>query len=137
MRMKRRLSKTLCVTLFILVLSQLITNCIDLSNIWKSDYVHPTAKVKDATNITENSATLNGEVQPNSENLRISFLLSTNNNFVQAINLQADPNYFPSSTKWFSTSSLATNLESNTIYYFTNLIENDHSLFGSGSFKTL
>jgi hypothetical protein len=78
-------------------------------------------------------------VQPNSENVRASFLLSNENDtiFGQASTFQANPNYFPSGTKWTSTSTRVTGLTSKTTYNFAILIENNHSIFGRKSFTTL
>jgi len=68
---------------------------------WETDYVGSTAIINDATDITENSAILNASVQPNSENVNVSFRLWIGD-ITGSLNyqtIQANPSYIPSSTK--------------------------------------
>ena len=106
---------------------------------WESDWVGSTAINNDATDITENSAILNASVQPNSENINVSFYLWIGD-FTSSSNyqtIQANPSNILSSTKWTTVSAKATGLTSKTTYYFSIIIENDHSMYPAKSFRTL
>lgn len=111
-------------------------------NPFESNFVGSVAETKDATNITENSATLNGSVQPNDEAVEVCFLLSDNvdtllYNSLSLIYIQANPRTFAPSNKWMATSAKVTDLKPKTTYYFTIEILTDRSIFGYKSFTTL
>jgi hypothetical protein len=115
----------------------IFTSCFDLGNMWETDFVGSTAINKDASDISENSATLNATVQPNSENVNVSFILYIGEYPLQNTTFEANPSNIPSGTAWATVSAKATGLKSKTTYNFSILIENDHSLFPAKSFTTL
>lgn len=118
----------------------LFTGCI--GNIMESDFAGSTAVTNDATNITENSVTLNGSVQPNDEHTSVCFLLSGSidsllNYSMSLPCITANPATFSPTDKWMTTSARVTGLKSETTYYFCIEILTDHSIFGYKSFTTL
>ena len=107
-------------------------------NLLETEFIGSIGETVNATDITDNSAILNGVVQPNSESVSISFLLSEVNDIsFQQISIKAVPDNLYSSTKWTQVYAKATELTSNTTYCFALLIKNDSTICGWKSFTTL
>lgn len=132
--------KSILIISLIICGTSVLSGCLDIdwSEMWKSDFINPKVTTNNATNITENTATLNGTVQANSATQTVSFVYHIGNSSSSLKSVNANPGQV-AGTNETKVSADITGLLSGTTYHFTVISEGPSGKMAGNemSFKTL